>query len=167
LKSFFYSAFFALALFFFGNPVFGQSKKRSYFDSLGIMPSFRFYLANGTVFTPDSILDKATTVLIYFRTDCPFCEREAEVVSKNMNEFQSVEFIFIARSDTADMRRFAEAYKLENNARVKFLQDKEKLYYKFYAASMTPSIHIYDRNKKLKLFKEGFLNKEELLKFIQ
>ena len=104
--------------------------------------------------------------MIYFKTDCPFCEKEAEVISKNMNEFQHTDFIFITRSDTADVRNFAVVHKLKNKTNVRFLQDKEKTYYKFYTASMTPSIHIYDRNKELKLFTEGFLSKDELLKYI-
>ena len=130
------------------------------------MPSFRFYQLNGYPFTPDSLLHKKLTVLIYIRTDCPFCEKEAEVISKNMNEFESINFIFITRSDSADVMQFAKAHKLENNSNVKFLQDKEKIYYKIFTASMTPSIHIYDRKRNLKLFTEGFLSKDELLKYI-
>jgi peroxiredoxin len=132
------------------------------------MPSFRFYSPDGTVFTSDSLGNKNSTVIIYFKTDCPYCGKEADIISKNINDFPSTDFIFITRSsDTADVRSFVALHKLGSNKRVRFLQDKEKLYYKFYAASYTPSIHIYDKNKKLKLFAEGILIKEELLKYIQ
>jgi peroxiredoxin len=131
------------------------------------MPSFRFYLPNGTVFTPDSLSNKNITVLIYFKPDCPFCENEAEIISKNINDFQSTDFVFITRYDTASIRYFAAIHKLDNNKKVKFVQDKEKLYYKFYIAHYTPSIHIYDENKKLKLFTQDMLTKDELLKYIQ
>lgn len=149
------------------NSVFSQGKKLSYFDSTGTMPSFRFYQPNGALFTPDSLSLSNVTVFIYVKTDCPFCEKEAEMISKNISEFHSVDFIFITRADTSSIRQFAGKYKLGTCINVKFLQDKERVYYKYYTTSYTPSIHIYDRSKKLKLFTEGFTSKEELLKYIQ
>jgi len=167
VKSFFCFALFACTLLFSSGTAFCQNKKLSYSDSAGVMPSFRFYLPDGTLFTPDSLNDKNNAVLIYIKTNCPFCEKEADMIARNTDEFQSIDFIFITRADTASIRQFSEDHKLEKNNRVKFLQDKERIYYKFYTASYTPSIHIYDRNKKLKLFTEGFLSKEELLKAVQ
>ena len=168
MKSFLCIVFFMpIALLFSSDRIFSQNSKRSYSDSLKIMPSFRFYSPDGTVFTSDSLGNKNSTVIIYFKTDCPYCGKEADIISNNINDFPTTDFVFITRSDTADVRDFVALHKLENNKRVRFLQDKEKLYYKFYTASYTPSIHIYDKNKKLKLFTEGILGKEELLKYIR
>ena len=160
------SIFLFVSVFSFGT-AFCQNKKLSYSDSAGVMPSFRFYSTDGVLFTPDSLNKQNNSVLIYMKTDCPYCEKEAEMISKNISEFKSVDFIFISRADTSSIRQFAEKYKLEKIGNVRFLRDKEKIYYKFYTASYTPSIHIYDRNKKLKSFTEGFLSKDELLKAVQ
>ena len=127
---------------------FGQDKKLSYFDSTGTMPSFTFYQRDGNRFTPDNLDKKHSTVLIYFKTDCPFCEKEAELISRNLAELQHVDFIFISRADTASSRQFAANHHLDNTKGVKFVQDKDRNYYKYYTASYTPSIHIYDNQRK-------------------
>jgi peroxiredoxin len=146
---------------------FGQKNKLSYCDSVRIMPLFRFYLPSGALFVPDSLCNKNTTVLIYFKTNCPYCAKEADMISENINNFKSVDFIFLSREDTASIISFAKDHNLEKNHSVKFLQDKEKLYHKYYIARYTPSIHIYDKNKKLKIFVESVLSQEEMLKDIQ
>jgi peroxiredoxin len=150
-----------------GNHTYGiQTPKLSYYDSSKTMPPFLFYQSNGTWFSPENLNPKHSTVLIYFKTDCPFCEKEAELISKNLKDFKKADFVFITRADTADIRKFAILHKLENNKKIKFLQDKDKKYHSYYTARFTPSIHIYDKNKKLTLFKDGMLNKEELQKYI-
>lgn len=167
MKLIFLSRLFIAALLFSSSFAFSQNKKLSYSDSIGIMPSFRFYFPDGTVFTNDSISNTNVTVLIYITADCPYCAKEADLISNNINDFKSTDFIFIARSDTATIRSFAASHKLANNNSVKFMQDKEGFYHKLYIAGYTPSIHIYDKNKKLKLFQEGVLTKEEVLKYTQ
>ena len=167
MKSFFHKSLIIFFLSFFCNIAFGQNRKLSYCDSAGIMPLFRFYLPSGALFIPDSLSNINTTVLIYFKTDCPYCEKEADMISKNINNFNSIDFIFLSREDSASIMNFAVTHNLEKNRRVKFLQDKEKLYHKYYIARYTPSIHIYDKNKKLKIFTENVLNQDELLKDIQ
>ena len=167
MKSFLNRILFLFILFFSCNMAFGQKGKLSYCDSAGTMPLFRFYLPSGALFIPDSLSNVNTTVLIYFKTDCPYCVKEADIISKNINDFKSIDFIFLSREDTASIRSFAIAHNLEKNNKVKFLQDKEKLYHRYYNARYTPSIHIYDKNKKLKFFTESVLSQEELLKDIQ
>jgi len=129
------------------------------------MPNFLFYLADGNRFTPENLDKEHSTVLIYFKTDCPFCGKEAELISKNLEAFKQVDFIFISRADTVNCRQFAANHHLCNTKGVKFLQDRDRNYYKYYTASYTPSIHIYDKHRKLELFKEGVVNKDELLQY--
>ncbi len=167
MKLLFQTAFLISIFLFTGNEAFSQKKKLSYCDSAGIMPVFKFYSTSGALFIPDSLSKNNSTILIYFKTDCPYCAKEADMISENINSFPSVDFIFLSREDTTSIKSFALLHKLENNKKVKFLQDKEKLYYRYYTARYTPSIHIYDKNKKLELFVENILNKDELIKYIQ
>ena len=163
MKTTIQTAFLASFLFFVCNLSFSQGNKLSYYDSAGTMPLFRYYNTSGALFNPGSLNKKNTTVLIYFRTDCPYCAGEADMISQNINDFPSVDFIFLTREiDTASIKAFAENHKLENNQHVKFLLDKDKLYYTYYKAKYIPSIHIYDKNNKLKLFTQNVLSREEM-----
>ncbi len=163
MKPLFLTIYLVIIMFFLYNSAFSQGSKLSYCDSAGTMPSFRFYSPSGALFCPDSLNKKNTTVLIYFKTSCPYCAEEADMISKNIHDFPSVDFIFLTREkDTASIRNFAVTHKLENIQRVKFLQDKEKLYYTYYKANYIPSTHVYDKNNKLKLFTENVLSREEL-----
>ena len=167
MKFVFRNIIFIAILSFVSTVVSGQVTRQSYYDSTATMPPFRFYLPDGTLFTPGNLNKDHKTVMIYFKNECPYCEDQAEIISKNIIDFNAVDFIFITKEDTSAIRSFSARYKLENNDRVKFLQDKERLYYRYYIAHSTPSIHIYDNNKRLIIFKEGVLGREELLKYIQ
>ena len=142
-------------------------QKLSFYDSLGVMPAFRFYQLNGQIFTPDSLSKEKQIVLIYFIQDCPYCEEQAEIVLKHLNDFTDVEFIFISREDTAVIRNYAVIHMLAGKKQIRFVQDKERLYYKYYNASYTPSIHIYDKKLNLLLFNDGVLDDKQMLKYIK
>jgi thiol-disulfide isomerase/thioredoxin len=144
-----------------------QETKLSYYDSTGIMPAFRYYSAEGTLFTPDNLNKNHKTVFIYYENGCPFCEKQAEIISACVQDFKATDFIFLTRDDTANMRSFKTSFKLANIESVKFLQDKERLYHRYYITYTTPSIHIYDKIRKLILFRQAVLNKAELLKYIE
>src|ERR1035437_6443770 len=109
-------------------------QKLSVSDSLGIMPAFRFYQLNGTVFTSDSLAKNKQIMLIYIKKDCPYCEQQGEIVSKLMSVSPSVEFVFITKSDTGYIRDYSTKYKLAGNERVKFLKDNDLSYRQYYTA---------------------------------
>jgi thioredoxin-related protein len=132
--------------------------KLSVYDSLEIMPNFKYYQLNGLLFTPDSLAPNKQTVMIYFKKDCPYCEKQGEIISTYINDSNSVEFVFITREDSAFINYFANFHRLSVSKQVKFVQDKERLYYKYCKASYTPSIHVYDKKRKLLLFHEGVLD---------
>ena len=139
----------------------------SLYDSLRVMPAFRYYQLNGRVFVPDSLDDENQTVIVYFKKDCPFCERQAEIISNHLNNFPSnVEFLFIAKEDTDFINGFALKYKLGGSNKIKFLRDKERLYFQYCNPSYTPSIHIYSEKRKLIQFHEGVMTYKELLQQI-
>ena len=142
-------------------------QKLSFYDSLGIMPPFRFYQLNSQVFTPDSLIQGKPAILIYFKQDCPYCEEQAKIVLKLLNEVNDIQFIFITKEDTTSIRSYAIKNKMADRLQVKFVQDKERAYNKYYNISYTPSIHIYDKNQKLLLFNDGVIDEKQILEYIK
>ncbi len=144
-----------------------QENKLSTYDSLGTMPPFKYYFPNGSAFAADNMSKKHSTVMIYFKDDCPYCNKQAKIIEDNIKDFDAIDFVFISRDDTATINIFARNHKLQNNAQVSFLQDKDKMYYSFCTAQYTPSIHIYNKKKELLYYTQGIMKKEEILKFVQ
>lgn len=165
MKSIGRSTFFIILLVLFSHYLFSQGSKLSYYDSLKTMPPFKYYLTNGTAYTPNNVSGKRTTMMIYFKNDCPYCQKEATIISNNIKELANIDFVFITRQDTSLIKTFAKENKLENISNVKFVEDKDKLYYTFCKALYTPSIHVYNKHKKLIEFTEGVMKKDEILKY--
>ncbi len=138
----------------------------SSYDSLGLMPPFHYYQLNNNLFTPDSLIPDKQIVMIYIKKDCQFCEQQGAIIAENLNRFPDVEFIFIAKADSVFIADYARRFKLSGHAAVKFVQDKDHLYYKLCNASYTPSIHIYDSNRRMRLFHEGTLYKKVLKNYL-
>lgn len=144
-----------------------QESKLSYYDSTGTMPAFRYYSPAGTLFTPDNLNKDHKTMIIYYENGCPFCEKQAQIIAACIHDFKATDVIFLTRDDTANIRSFETSFKLANIESVKFLQDKERLYHHYYITQTTPSIHIYNKNRKLILFRQAVLSKAELMKYIE
>ncbi|HEV7230560.1 MAG TPA: hypothetical protein VGO45_04480 [Bacteroidia bacterium] len=142
----------------------GQIVTRSVYDSLGILPVFRFYNLKGEPFTPDSLRKDRKTVLIYFKTDCEFCLSEFKLIKHNISSFPGTDFILISRESVPDLKKYDSLRQFHYFPQIRIVQDKEGLYRSYFVAHYTPSIHIYDKHGKLLRFSDGMLSKEEFLK---
>ena len=167
MKSLYFKIIFLALLSFSSGNIYSQKNKLSMCDSTGTMPPFKYYYLDGTEFTSENISKKNTTIFIYFKNDCPYCNKEAAIVSENIEDLNSIDFIFISREDSTTIQNFAASHKLNDKANVKFLRDKDQVYYKYCTAQYTPSIHIYDKHKKLISYSQGTIKKEGLLKYVK
>ncbi len=137
------------------------------YDSLGVMPTFRYYQLNNMVFTPDSLMHDKQIVMIYIKKGCQFCEQQGAIIGENLRRFKDVEFVFISKGDSVFIADYARRFNLSGLATVKFLQDNDHQYYKLCNASYTPSIHIYNKSGKMLLFHEGTLYRKALKKHLR
>ena len=159
--------FFIAILFLSSFAACSQKSKLSYYDSSYTMPPFNYYLLNGTSFTPNNLSKKHNTMMVYFKNECPYCQKEATIIFENIKQFADIDFVFISRDDSTSIINFAKANKLDNTPNIKFVQDKDKLYYTFCKATYTPSIHIYNKHQQLMMFDEGTMKKDEIEKYIR
>ncbi len=139
----------------------------SSWDSLRKMPPFTYFELDGRHFSPDELNKKQSTVIIYFNPDCDHCQKQAKVVTDNIDKFPNVLFVFVSRADSAAMKKFADDMEFSKYPQVKIVIDRDRLYHTFTRAHSTPSIHIYNRKKKLVIYSEGVMSKETLLQYLE
>lgn len=143
-----------------------QSKKLSSYDSLKVMPPFQYYTTDGKLFTQSDLNKKKYSVFIYIKIGCSYCEDEVEIIKKNIDNYSHTQFYLISRADTSELKKLYSEKILRDYPQIKILCDKDKLYYTYTIAHYTPSIHIYNRKRKLLNFTDGLMNEDELLKYI-
>jgi hypothetical protein len=156
-------------LFFLAcTPMKAQDTSYNHYDSLGILPPFKFYNLNGQVFTPDSLKKGYhRTVVIYFKTGCEYCLNEFKIIKHSMPDFPNTQFILISWEDAATLKTYDSLRQFKYFPQIKVLSDKDGVYRTYFNAHYTPSIHIYDEQLKLIQFHDGMINREKLLSFLK
>ncbi len=142
------------------------AQQKSEFDSSGILPHFTFFNLDGNVFNADSIDADKKTILIYFKTDCEYCETEISSVLQKINSYKNVQVILLSREPLKDIKAFIAAHQIDQYPQVKMIHDKDLSYYLYYHTKFTPTTHIYYQGKLL-FFADGEADMDELEKFLE
>jgi len=158
--------FLFISVFFYDGAGAQESPKRINYDSLKVMPPFQYYTIEGNAFTQADLKKKKQTVFIFIKMGCPYCAEELEIIKKNISDFSNTQFYLVSRADSSELKKFYSDYALIMYPQINILWDKDRKYYKYTIARVTPSIHIYDNKKRLLIFSEGVMNKVELSKYI-
>lgn len=141
------------------------AQEKSDYDSSGTVPPFTYFTLSGSPYTYENIDPHQKTVLIYFKTYCEFCQDEITMLKENMDCFNDVQFLLLSREPEKEINAFIRSYHLDDYPQIKVLQDRDKLYYQYCKAQLTPSIHIYYRNH-LVAFADGSMNFDELFNYL-
>lgn len=90
-------------------------------------------------------------VLVYFSPDCGHCQEMAYLLSKKIEQFAGVQFVYTYFNFPAsEAQKFAEKYGLADKANVAFAKDPEYSIPTFYRVEYTPTVAIYTKEGKLK-----------------
>jgi hypothetical protein len=145
-----------------------QEAKFSHYDSLGVLPPFKFYNLKGEVFTTDSLKKGVhRTVVIYFKTGCEYCLNEFKIIKHSMADFPNTQFILVSWEDAPVLKTYDSLRQFRYFPQIRILSDKDGLYRTWFEAHFTPSIHIYDEQFKLLQFHDGMINREKLLNLLK
>lgn len=107
------------------------------------LPAFNVKMADGTTVT-DASLKGGVSVLMFFHTSCPDCQKALPVVQKIYDEYQlkGVKFTLISRECGRDE---IEAYWKENSLNLPYSAQDDRNIYNLFAASRIPRIYISDK----------------------
>jgi hypothetical protein len=164
----FHAFFFSVLFLLFSHTARAQDTKWNHYDSLGIVPPFKFYNLKGETFTPDSLKKgKHRTVIIYFKTGCEYCLNEFKIIKHSMSDFPDTQFILVSWEDAPALKTYDSLRQFRYFPQIRILSDKDGLYRTWFEVHYTPSVHIYDEQLKLLHFHDGMINREKLLSFLK
>lgn len=128
------------------------------------IPEFELQTLDSIPFTNANLKLNVNTIFIYFNSECDFCQHEAKSISDNLNEFKTVQFVFISIEDIDIIKQFSIKYKLNNKPNITFLYDNSSAFTTQFGAQSIPYILIYDSNQKLIKKHKGQLNANGILR---
>jgi thiol-disulfide isomerase/thioredoxin len=124
--------------------------------TLATLPPFEMLLMDSnTVLKAQEIPMGKPILLLFFRPDCPHCQRETRLLLDHMDSLKNVRIYFLATAPFKDIRDFYFSYHLDKQKNLTVGRDQEHSFYQAFRPASVPYTAIYDANKKLvKIFNE-------------
>lgn len=138
-------------------------KKKEKITALKNVPTFNLKTINGSSFTQNNLANNETKVIIYFSPSCHFCQAEAEELSKSYQNYQNIQWIWIASESLNEINEFAQQYKLSNQNNIIWCHDKMATLYRKLAMNSIPYFLVYDKNNHLIKRNSGAIKLEKLI----
>ncbi|QMU64189.1 MAG: redoxin domain-containing protein [Flavobacteriaceae bacterium] len=148
------------------NIVTKSKEKNEIAKQLQTIPNFDFKTLDSISFTKKNLKTNITTIFIYFNSECDFCHHEAQSISKNINKFKNVQFVFVSNEPIDTIKQFSEEYKLNNQPNITFLYDNAFHFTNQFNAQSIPYILIYNKNNELIKKHNGQLNANGILRVL-
>lgn len=115
------------------------------------LPAFNLKKLDGSWYNVSNLNKDKNVAFIVFNPDCHHCEIEAEEISKNIEELQNIEFLWVTTStEKEEIEKFAQRYNFLNKENFHFLTDPNYAAAIFYEVRTTPFMAIYNKQGKLK-----------------
>ncbi len=128
------------------------------------LPTMPITLVNSTRIDTKSLT--GNIVLVFFQPDCDHCQREAQVIQKNITHFKSYSMYFISSAPLPQIDQFAREYQLANLPHVYFGATTSDYVLSNFGPIETPSIYIYNASGKLAKSFNGETAIEEIVKHL-
>ena len=109
------------------------------------LPAFTVTMHDGSVISNLNLKDKISLVM-FFHTTCPDCQRTLPEIQKLYNEYKDNEdmiFVLISREQT---KAEIEGYWAENKLSLPYSAQETRDVYQLFASSRIPRVYISNRN---------------------
>lgn len=149
----------ALMIYLFTN----LQNKKSKVEGLQHVPAFNLQTIDGKIFSNKDLEKEKNKVLVYFSPGCYYCQAEAEELSNLHQNYPEIEWIWIASEPVADIKKFAEQYKLQDVKNIKWCHDNMAMFYQQFAMNSVPYFLVYDKQNKLVLRNKGAIKLKKII----
>ncbi len=130
------------------------------------IPGFTFFnVLNKDIFTVDSLKKGKPCLIVYFNPDCEFCQHEATQLSAHLREFHNSQILMVSDANIGKILKFRKDYGLQNK-NITFLKDSNDQFIDDFGDASTPSIFIYNKQRRLAHHFIGETKMEALLKYL-
>lgn len=128
------------------------------------LPPMRFVTEDQHVFSAKDL--SGNTILVFFRTECDHCQREAAAISENLEAFGAYQLYFVGTDGHEASRKFAEDYALAGKGNIHFVQTDVNEILDNLGPIQTPSMYIYSRDRRLVRHLDGEKPIEEIMQYL-
>lgn len=111
-------------------------------------PEMQITLLNGTKQEASQLPGKS--IIILFFPDCDHCQRESKAIQEKIDAFKDYTLYFLSTTPVEEIQEFANEYKLNSIANVKFGQIAPDKVFINFGSIPTPSLYIYSAERRLK-----------------
>jgi len=153
--------FCCLLTFMFGCNFVRQDSTTAAVDNL---PPFEVQLRDSTkFFHSNQILSGKAVILLYFDTDCHFCQEETKELVKSMASLKDVQLYFLTTSSLNEMNKYSADYHLGDYGNIVVARDYKYSFYKHFKPSEVPYLVIYNKQKELVKIYKGSVSVQAII----
>ncbi|SIQ76865.1 peroxiredoxin family protein [Chryseobacterium sp. RU33C] len=138
-------------------------KRKEKTEALKNVPVFSLTTINGSSFTQHNLANDKIKVIVYFSPGCHFCQAEAEELSKNYQDYQNIQWIWVASEPLNEIKGFAQQHNLSNQNNIIWCHDKMAALYRKLAMNSIPYFLVYNKNNHLIKRNSGVIKLEKLI----
>ena len=111
------------------------------------LPLFKISTIDGNLFTEGDLLKKKS-ILVYYSTDCNYCEAEAIQLQNNKKELEKYNVLMVSANERDEILKFRDTYSLKQK-NIIFAIDTKEVFANAFRIQGAPIIIIYDENGEL------------------
>ncbi|MCK5538213.1 MAG: redoxin domain-containing protein [Bacteroidales bacterium] len=143
---------------------FGISNPLEYWK-ISKLPNFTFYqIENDTVpFYPSDLNENQKLVVVFFHTNCDYCQNELEMISLNLDEFDDVQFLFVSEQRSYAIKGYLQAISLYGRENVFVARSNNFEFIKKFGHKPIPTTYIYTEKRMLRKRRIGQQTIENLV----
>lgn len=138
-------------------------KKKEKTDALKNAPAFHLTTIDGGTFTQENLAEDQIKIILYFSPECHFCQSEAKELSTVYDQYQNIQWIWVASEPLNEIKEFARKYNLDTQSNMYWCHDEMAVLYQKLGIKTVPYILVYDKNNQLIRRNAGAIKIEKLL----
>jgi thioredoxin-related protein len=138
--------------------------KRKIEAKLEALPASKLFDLDSLVYTINS---SSSVCLIYFDSNCEYCQYELMEIKKNISLFTHSQIVFISSQDISSIKKASEDYGLTEISNIDFVKINSVDVFDTFGSASLPHIFIYDSNQKLIKEFKGETKVEAILKYLE
>ena len=137
--------------------------KKAKVEALQNIPTFSVKDINGSTIT-NKDLQEGNKLLVYFNSECHFCQAEMQELSTINNQHLDMQWIMFSSQSIEEIKIFATKYNLQNAENIKWCTDPKAEVYTKFAMMGIPYFLGYNKDNKLVHRSTGAIKIEKVLK---
>ena len=139
-----------------------QSKKTKV-EALQSIPTFSVKDIHGNTISNQN-LQEGDKILVYFNSECHFCQAEMQELSAINKQHLDVQWIMFSSQSIEEIKIFATKYNLQNAENIKWCTDPKAEVYTQFAMTGIPYFLGYNKKNRLIHRSTGAIKIEKVLK---